>query len=515
MKKPAIRIIIIIADIVILTISFLAIIWTKPASFRSYIPSHAPYFSGLILIWIIVSFLNGKMNYYSELNFSKLFSRIVTSNVIATSIMALAMYILRDYEYSRTIVLGTAILASFLEFIIGSVYIAYRKALVQDYDDHWKIETNKMPPEYDLVNYSYQEGRSSPESDNINSRVASAINEEFGSEMKQAILQMTGRKLKDHTAVLSTTTIFNINGLVHDEYKYIINLHKINDILRLDDFLKALNDKLALNGYFLCCVETKEQRKLMILKKYPPVINYIYYFFDFIVKRILPKFKLTRVLYFSLTHGHNSVISRAEALGRLSLAGLSIRQESFIGNLLCIEAQKISDPCPVNGTFYGPLIALPRIGKEGKMIMVYKLRTMHAYSEYIQEYVYKLNHLREGGKFHNDFRITSWGAVCRKLWIDELPMLINLFKGEMKLVGVRPLSKHYYELYNKEVRERRIKYKPGLIPPFYADLPDSLESIQASELKYLDSFDQHPVITDFNYFFKSVWNIMFHKVRSN
>ena len=45
-------------------------------------------------------------------------------------------------------------------------------------------------------------------------------------------------------------------------------------------------------------------------------------------------------------------------------------------------------------------------------------------------------------------------------------MLINFFKGDMKLVGVRPLSKQYFELYKKEVRERRIKYKPGLIPPF-------------------------------------------------
>ena len=133
------------------------------------------------------------------------------------------------------------------------------------------------------------------------------------------------------------------------------------------------------------------------------------------------------------------------------------------------------------------MIALPRVGKEGKMIKVYKLRTMHPYSEYIQDYVYKLHDLQDGGKFKNDFRITSWGAVCRKIWLDELPMLINFLRGDMKLVGVRPLSKQYFELYREDVRERRIKYKPGLIPPFYADMPADLEEIQASELKYLDS----------------------------
>jgi lipopolysaccharide/colanic/teichoic acid biosynthesis glycosyltransferase len=94
-------------------------------------------------------------------------------------------------------------------------------------------------------------------------------------------------------------------------------------------------------------------------------------------------------------------------------------------------------------------------------------------------------------------------------------MLMNFFQGNMKLIGVRPLSKQYFELYRKEVRERRIKYKPGLIPPFYADMPSDLEAIQASELKYLDLYDKHPVYTDFCYFWKSFWNILFRKARSN
>jgi lipopolysaccharide/colanic/teichoic acid biosynthesis glycosyltransferase len=105
--------------------------------------------------------------------------------------------------------------------------------------------------------------------------------------------------------------------------------------------------------------------------------------------------------------------------------------------------------------------------------------------------------------------------VCRKIWLDELPMLINFLRGDMKIVGVRPLSKQYYNLYAKELQERRIKYKPGLIPPFYADMPGNLEAIQASELKYLNSFDNHPFLTDFKYFWKSGWNILFRKARSN
>jgi lipopolysaccharide/colanic/teichoic acid biosynthesis glycosyltransferase len=85
--------------------------------------------------------------------------------------------------------------------------------------------------------------------------------------------------------------------------------------------------------------------------------------------------------------------------------------------------------------------------------------------------------------------------------------IINMFEGNMKLVGIRPLSKQYFELYDEEVRERRLKYKPGLVPPYYADMPTDLEGIQASEMKYLDSYDKHPLLTDARYFIKSWWNI--------
>jgi lipopolysaccharide/colanic/teichoic acid biosynthesis glycosyltransferase len=515
MERSKFKVLTLIADIVILAIAFLFMVWTKPASLRSYLPSHAPFFAGLALIWIMVSLLNGKLHRGKVINFSTLFNKVLTSNIIAIGITALLMYTVREYFYSRTIVLGTALLATVLELLLGALYIAYKKAVVQDYEDYDKYKAYRKPSEYDLVKGVNGNGAHTGELSEVNPGIIKAIENECGHEMTQAIIKMTGCRLSDHTAVLSTTTVFNISSLINENYDYIINLHKINDIKRLDDFLDAVNSKLSHKGYFFCCVETKDQRKQRILKKFPPVFNYVYYTLDFVIKRILPKLKWTRNLYYFLTRGENAVISRSEALGRLSRAGFRIKQESFIGNQLCIEARKFADPLPKNGNIYGPLIALPRVGKNGKMIKVYKLRTMHPYSEYIQDYVYKLHDLQDGGKFKHDFRITSWGGVCRKIWLDELPMLINFFRGDLKLFGVRPLSKHYFELYREEVRVRRIKYKPGLVPPFYADMPSDLEAIQASELKYLDQYDKHPVYTDFRYFFKSLWNIAFRKARSN
>jgi lipopolysaccharide/colanic/teichoic acid biosynthesis glycosyltransferase len=512
MEKRRFRTITLIADIIILAISFLAMVWTKPASLKSYLPSHSLFFLILAVIWLIVSLINGKMHRGKIINFSSLFNRVISSNIISLAITALLMYTFRDYDYSRTIVLGTAIVATFLELIIGSVYIAYKKASLQDYEEYDKYKSYRKPSEYDLV--SEINGKHTETITEVHPGIISAIENEAGPEMAEAIIKMTGPKLTDRTAVLSTTTIFNISSLPENKYTYIINLHRLNDIKKLDDFIDTVNQKLENEGYFFCCVETKDQRKKRILKKFLPVFNYIYYTGDFIVKRVLPKLKFTRPLYYALTHGNNAVITRAEALGRLCRGGFRIRQESFIGNHLCIEAKKIMEPLPKNENIYGPLIALPRIGKNGEIIRVYKLRTMHPYSEYIQDYIYRLHDLQNGGKFKNDFRITSWGAVCRKIWLDELPMLINFFKGDMKFVGIRPLSKQYFELYKEDIRARRIKYKPGLIPPFYADMPEDLEQIQLSELRYLDSYDKHPVLTDFRYFFKSWWNILFRHARS-
>jgi lipopolysaccharide/colanic/teichoic acid biosynthesis glycosyltransferase len=515
MERRNFRIITLIVDIVILIISFLTVVATKPSSLKDYVPSHLTFFLMLAAIWLIVSFLNGKMNRGKVVNFTTLFSRVLTSNIIAISITALLMFIFRDYEYSRTVVLGTAIIATILELAFGSLYMAYKKASVQDYEEYEKYRKYRKPSEYELVGEINGNGENLTSSHEVNPKIVSAIENECGAEMAEAVIKMTGMKLSEKTAVLSTTTIFNITSLPEEQYSYIIDLHKINDIRKLDEFIDAVNRKLEYKGYFFCCVETKDQRKDRILKKFPPVLNYIYYTFDFVVKRVFPKLKFTRPLYFFLTRGENAVLSRAEALGRLSRGGFRIKMESFIGNKLCIEARKYNEPLPIKDNLYGPLIALPRVGKNGDLIKVYKLRTMHPYSEYIQDYVYKLYDIQDGGKFKNDFRITSWGRVCRKIWLDELPMIINFMKGDMKVVGVRPLSQHYFELYNKDVQARRTRYKPGLIPPFYVDMPNDLEEIQASEIKYLDQFDKHPFLTDFRYFWKSGWNIVFRRARSN
>jgi lipopolysaccharide/colanic/teichoic acid biosynthesis glycosyltransferase len=313
----------------------------------------------------------------------------------------------------------------------------------------------------------------------------------------------------------STATQFNIEKLPVNYYSSIINLKKINDARFINQFFEAVNLKLPNSGLYFGKVETFRRRRKALLEKYPPLINRIVYVFDYFLKRVLPKLKLTRKIYFYLTKGKGRVISKAETYGRLYSCGFEIIDEKTINNALYFVAKKIKEPSYDKDPTYGSLIRLKRIGKDGNEFKVYKLRTMHPFSEYLQEYVYKKNKLQNGGKIKADFRISPEGRVFRKIWLDEIPMIYNLIKGDMKIVGVRPLSSHFFSLYEKDLQDLRIKNKPGLIPPFYADMPITLEEIMASEMKYLKAYQKSPLHTDFSYFFKALYNILIKRKRSS
>lgn len=344
-----------------------------------------------------------------------------------------------------------------------------------------------------------------------------------GKEASRSPLGFLNRYLKvndsTQTVVLNTSDLEEIKRQynVHDEsgyYKNIINLRRINDIRRINKFFEAANEYLPMGGRFVGCVETKAMRKARILKKYPPGFNWVYYTGDFIFKRIFPKMPVLKKLYFNITKGRNRVLTSVEALGRLYSCGFKVVGLQERGKLLYFIAEKVKAPDFNLKPSYGPLFKMKRTGKDGKFIYVYKLRTMHPYAEYLQEYIYEQNKLCEGGKFKNDFRVTTLGRFCRKFWLDELPMIINVLKGDMKLVGVRPLSSHYLSLYTPELQEKRRNVKPGLLPPFYADMPKTLEDIIASELRYLDAYEKNPFKADLQYLYKICHNIIIKKARS-
>ena len=285
---------------------------------------------------------------------------------------------------------------------------------------------------------------------------------------------------------------------------------KLNNIAQLNDFLDEWNHQMKIGDQLYCAAVTSHQEFHAIKRKFPLGIGNIFVVLTYIWHEMLPKMKATQKFYFFMSGGRHRTYSRTEILGRIARAGFKIEREENQSGTLHVIATKKSEPLERNDTCESPILKMKRTGKDGKLIEVYKFRTMHSYSQYIQDYVYELNKLDHSGKLTNDFRVNFWGRLFRSAWLDELPMLVNVFKGDMKWVGVRPLTQHFFSLYTPEMQELRSKVKPGMLPPFYYEkkTPIGLDEIQASERRYIEAYLQHPFRTDWKYFWGTVFNIL-------
>jgi len=500
-------------DIFVVTASFLIFIWIKPASKRIYLPEYFPQFLFFLSLWVLVSVSIDKYRLHKKETLRDLLFPVVTGNTIILSAIFFLMLLFQYFEFSRMIVFGTLGLSFLSEVVLVYVYY-YNRKLSRDAEHFDTFQQALIKVKAGLVSRDEAEKilSESPDMGVIPLNRDLVINE-AGEEVYRFIekkIDLGHQK----TLVVSTTTPFNILNQPEGYFGAIVNLSKVNDFKRVNKFFEAVNSRLPLYGLYINCVVTNQIRKKQIMRKYP-VVNGIFYFFYYLFVRVFPKLPVTKNIYFWFTNGYDRAISKAETFGRLYSCGFELIDNEQVGDRLYFVARKIQEPSFDYHPTYGPLIRLKRVGKNGKIIYVYKMRTMHPYSEYLQDYIYRTQNLEEGGKFRNDFRVSTAGRIMRKLWIDELPMLINLLRGDLKLVGVRPLSRHYFDLYSEELKARRIKTRPGLVPPFYADMPKTLEEIMDSENRYLDAYFRRPLLTDWKYFWKAFYNIVVRHARSN
>ncbi len=505
------KVIFIFGDLLVVTAAFFLTAWIKGGSFSGYLdPRYIHPLLIFLALWLVISFTAGKYSLTSYNRYSKVITGILSSNFIILGSASLLIYFFNTFYFSRFLVLGTLTFSTLIELITGILFYHIRVAR----DVEGPVDQEFIALQKHKQTTGSHTAREAEPFRPLPGPLADMITREAGPQATAFINQHNRHKARE-ILLLFTTNPFNIISQANGDHKYIINLRRINDIRYINKFFETVNNSLPLRGRHTCCVETKDLRKQRLFRKYPFPVNYLYYYFlDFPVKRVMPKLKMTRGLYFRITRGQNRVITRAETLGRLISCGFEIVDEEYIGDLCYITATKVKEPAYDNDPSYGPLIRLRRVGKDGKIIRVYKMRTMHPYSEYLQEYIYKRYNLEEGGKFRDDFRISTHGRIMRKMWIDELPMLLNWIKGDMKLVGVRPLSRQYFDLYSEEHKKLRLRHKPGLVPPYYADMPVTLKEIEASERRYLLAWEKRPFLTDWHYFWKAMYNIVFKKARS-
>jgi len=453
----------------------------------------------LLSVVIISGLLTKKFSYsYKSVNRKKVSNRIYLSATINLIVLLFIKFVVYPQFYGHLFLIYFVLLLTAQESLFTYLSYAIVRSRQVGSDSYIEIEKERAEQAKNHV-IAPQTKTEIVQNFLSNTKIFNWINRQANIESSK-------------TAIFATSTNLPIEILPRYASNVIINLRKINDIARINKFFELVNVKLPSDGIFIGFAETIEGRNAVLLKRYIFPINYIALFFDFVVNRMFPKIQLTQDLYFSYTKGRNRALSKAEVLGRMYSCGFELVNSTFINNRFVFCIRKIKTPLYDNNPTYGPFVALCRVGKDGKIVGIYKLRTMYPYSEYIQKYVYDLQGTIDGDKAENDFRITNWGRFFRKFWLDELPMFINLIKGDVKIVGVRPLSGTKFETYPVALQEKRTKTKPGLIPPFYADMPQTQQELFDSEDSYLEAYFKSPFITDIRYFFKASYNIVIKKV---
>ena len=316
----------------------------------------------------------------------------------------------------------------------------------------------------------------------------------------------------DTLLVISDANV--LEGIANEgSFDCIVSSAALNDYVRMNESLSKIRRLLRRGGTFVGKVETNEQYNRRITNRFAVVIAQIALAFGFLFRRVLPKLFGFRSLHEKLGIVRHHILSKCEALGRLRFCGFQITALKEIDDYLHFVARKSSVPMngkPTEGLF----IKIRKVGLYGRTIHCYKLRTMHAYANYLHDYVLDNLTVDNNGKVVGDFRVPRWGKILRKLWLDEMPQLLNILKGELSFIGLRHLSKEFLELYPEGWRIERLKIRPGFVPPYYADCPKTFEEIIESEKKYYNLKKKHPITADVYYFMRVVISFLTVRART-
>lgn len=167
----------------------------------------------------------------------------------------------------------------------------------------------------------------------------------------------------------------------------------------------------------------------------------------------------------------------------------------------------------LSGDTYTILYSQDRIGKNGKIFRLYKFRTMvpHA-DEVLKELLKNPKYKKEwdlNQKFESDPRITKMGSILRKTSLDELPQLINVFKGDMSMIGPRPLIEGELDAHhgNHQIYE---SVRPGISGWWAANGRSNTTYEKRLELEYF--YCRHcSLLLDIKCIFKTIKAVIFKK----
>lgn len=144
-----------------------------------------------------------------------------------------------------------------------------------------------------------------------------------------------------------------------------------------------------------------------------------------------------------------------------------------------------------------PFFVQERAGKDGKAFKVIKYRSMNNKRD------------ADGNLLPNEQRITKFGKLMRKLSIDELPQLFNIFIGQMSVVGPRPLHMKYNDRYN-DFQRQRLLVKPGLTGLAQVSGRNAISWEEKFE-KDVEYIEKCSFVTDLKIIFQTVVKVIKHE----
>jgi exopolysaccharide biosynthesis polyprenyl glycosylphosphotransferase len=160
------------------------------------------------------------------------------------------------------------------------------------------------------------------------------------------------------------------------------------------------------------------------------------------------------------------------------------------------------------------LFSQMRAGRYGKPFRMWKFRTMVHNAEELLDQIKKEHGNQMDGpvfKLDNDPRIFPFGSLLRKLSIDELPQLLNVFMGDISLVGPRPLPLYEVEAFCEISHRRRLSVKPGITCEWQAGGRNKITSFEdwvEMDLRYIDNWS---LWLDFQIMLKTIPAVLFAK----
>ncbi|MDZ7821475.1 MAG: hypothetical protein U5N26_06490 [Candidatus Marinimicrobia bacterium] len=278
-------------------LAFMFLIWLKPATLRIYLPTFYPYLIGLLIWEFIINLFTGKHRLAEKERFRDFLVPIIRANIFTFFLLAILVYLFHFFDYSRLIVFGTVVLSTVIECIFA-LYISLHSKVIRNMDESETILA-VTPSDAKEVRADDTGPARYPDLPANEASVLPLL-EGFLAESYPRLFTLLKkhinvRGIRDRECmVLDTQTVFNIENIPAGSQKLLINLHKVNDFKRINDYFELLNEKIESGGYLVSSGETIKGVYAQFLKRYPRPFGRLFYFLHFLFRRVLPKLPVTR-----------------------------------------------------------------------------------------------------------------------------------------------------------------------------------------------------------------------------